>query len=375
MKKRNIQFLMIFLLSVITGNVMAQQEVTGVVSDDIGELLPGATVMVKGTDDGTVTDFDGNYIITVPDNTAVLVVSFIGMKTVEVAVNDQTTLDVVLTADSQVMDEVIVTALGISREAKALGYSVSQVDGAALVEVPTENVINGLSGKVSGVAINSIGGPGSSVSMVIRGATSLSSDNQPLYVVDGTPVYSTLNNVGGVGSDNRVDYGSAISDLNPDDIESMTVLKGASAAALYGSRAGNGVVLITTKSGKATKGMGVSINSSTVFDVPYKYLDVHSKYAVSTRPYTNDNFPSNEYNHLRIVQAMKLYQKHLCDLELEACAIPADKKAKFDELMEIKGFIDSAKAKVDTCHLPSKGMELYNYAIKRLKVLDCKTSC
>jgi TonB-linked SusC/RagA family outer membrane protein len=300
MKKRNIQFLMIFLLSVITGNVMAQQEVTGVVSDDIGELLPGATVMVKGTDDGTVTDFDGNYSITVPDNASVLVISFIGMKTVEVEVADQTTLDVVMTADSQVMDEVIVTALGISREAKALGYSVSQVDGDALVEVPQENVINGLAGKVSGVAINSIGGPGSSVSMVIRGATSLSSDNQPLYVVDGTPVYNTLNNVGGVGDDNRVDYGSAISDLNPDDIESMTVLKGASAAALYGSRAGNGVVLITTKSGKATKGMGVTINSSTVFDVPYKYLDVHDQYAISTRPYTNDIFPSNEYNHLRI---------------------------------------------------------------------------
>ncbi len=313
---------MIFLLSVITGNVMAQQEVTGVVSDNIGELLPGATVMVKGTDDGTVTDFDGNYIITVPDNTAVLVVSFIGMKTVEVAVGDQTTIDVVMTADSQVMDEVVVTALGISRETKALGYSVSQVDGDALVEVPVENVLNALSGKVSGVAINSIGGPGSSVSMVIRGATSLSSDNQPLFVVDGTPVHNTLNNVGGVGSDNRVDYGSAISDLNPDDIESMTVLKGASAAALYGSRAGNGVVLITTKSGKATKGLGVTINSSTVFDVPYNYLDVHSQYAVSTRPYTNDNFPSNEYNHLRINEGSSAWAGPALDQGITAIQWP-----------------------------------------------------
>ena len=300
MKKRNIQFLMLFLFSVIAGNVFAQQEVTGVVSDNIGELLPGATVMVLGTDDGTVTDFDGNFTITVPDNNSVLVVSFIGMKTIEITVGDQTVIDVILEADSQVMDEVIVTALGISRETKALGYSVSQVDGDALVEVPQENVLNALSGKVSGVVISSIGAPGSSVSMVIRGATSLSSDNQPLFVIDGVPVYNTLNNVGGVGNDNRVDYGSAISDINPDDIESMTVLKGASAAALYGSRAGNGVVLITTKSGKATKGMGVTINSSTVFDIPFKYLDVHDKYAVGQRPYTNDNFPANEYGSIKI---------------------------------------------------------------------------
>ena len=166
MKKRNIQFLIIFLFSVITGNVFAQQEVTGVVSDDIGELLPGATVLVKGTDTGTVTDFDGNYIITVPDNNSTLVVSFIGMKTVEIVVGDQTTIDVILEADSQVMDEVIVTALGISRESKALGYSVSQVDGDELVAVPQENVLNALSGKVSGVAINSIGAPGSSVSTI-----------------------------------------------------------------------------------------------------------------------------------------------------------------------------------------------------------------
>jgi len=322
MKKRNIQFLIIFLFSVITGNVFAQQEVTGVVSDNIGELLPGATVMVLGTDDGTVTDFDGNFIITVPDNNSVLVVSFIGMKTIEITVGDQTTIDVILEADSQVMDEVIVTALGISRETKALGYSVSQVDGDELVAVPQENVLNALSGKVSGVAINSIGAPGSSVSMVIRGATSLSSDNQPLFVIDGVPLYNTLNNVGGVGSDNRVDYGSAISDLNPDDIESMTVLKGASAAALYGSRAGNGVVLITTKSGKSTKGMGVTINSSTVFDVPYKYLDTHSQYAVSTRPYTNDNFPANEYGHLRINEGSSAWAGPALDQGITAIQWP-----------------------------------------------------
>ena len=132
---------------------------------------------------------------------------------------------------------------------------------------------------MSGVAINSTGGAGSSVSMVIRGATSLTSDNQPLFVIDGIPVANSLNNVSQVGRDNRVDFGNAISDINPDDIESMTILKGASAAALYGQRAGNGVVLITTKSGKASKGMGVSINSSIVFEKPFKFLDTHTRFA------------------------------------------------------------------------------------------------
>src|SRR5690606_34414812 len=155
-------------------------------------------------------------------------------------------------------------------------------------------------GKVSGVSINSTGAPGSSVSMVIRGATSLSSDNQPLFVVDGTPIFNSLNNVGGVGGDNKVDYGNAISDINADDIESVSILKGASAAALYGSRAGNGVVLITTKSGKAKKGLGVTINSSTVCDIPYRYLDTHTRFAAGSRPYTPNNFPTNSYGAILI---------------------------------------------------------------------------
>jgi len=136
------------------------------------------------------------------------------------------------------LDEVVVTALGITRKEKSLGYSVGKVSGDALVRVAQENAINSLAGKVSGVQINSTGGTGSSVSMVIRGATSLSNDNQPLFVVDGVPIVNTLNNVSGFGSDNRVDYGNAISDMNSDDIESVSILKGPSAAALYGSRAG-----------------------------------------------------------------------------------------------------------------------------------------
>jgi len=292
MKKRNIQFLALFLFSLFTGSILAQQNVTGVVSNNLGDLLPGVTVLEKGTSHGTVTDFDGKFNLSVSGSEAILEFSFVGMNTKDITVGTQSVINVVLTESAEALDEVVVTALGITREKKALGYSVGEVDGEDLVAVPQENVLNAIAGRVSGVAINSTGGPGSSVSMVIRGATSLSSDNQPLFVIDGVPVANTLNNVGGFGSRVSVDYGNAISDINPDDIESMTVLKGPSAAALYGSRAGNGVVIITTKSGKASKGMGVSINSSTVFDIPYKYVEGHDKFALGGRPYTPDNNPT-----------------------------------------------------------------------------------
>ena len=286
------QFLMLFLFSLFTGSILAQQAVTGVVSDDLGELLPGVTVLEKGTSNGTVTDFDGKFVISVSGSESILLFSSVGMQTKERNVGSQSTLSVVLLESTESLDEVVVTALGITREKKALGYSVGEVDGEELAAVPQENVLNAIAGRVSGVAVSSVGGPGSSVSMVIRGATSLSSDNQPLFVIDGVPVANTLNNVGGFGSRVSVDYGNAISDINPDDIESMTVLKGPSAAALYGSRAGNGVVIITTKSGKASKGLGVSINSSTVFDVPYKYVEGHTKFATGGRPYTPTNNPT-----------------------------------------------------------------------------------
>ncbi|MFC4094284.1 SusC/RagA family TonB-linked outer membrane protein [Euzebyella saccharophila] len=322
MKKPMIRSLLfLFFVLSVTG-VMAQREITGTVSSTDGELLPGVSVVLKGTTTGVSTDFDGNYSINVPGNDAILLFSYIGMSSKEVPVGSQNTLNVSLEPSSEALDEVVVTALGISREKKSLGYSVSEVDGDALDNVPQENALNALSGKVSGVAINSTGAPGSSVSMVIRGATSLSSDNQPLFVIDGVPVYNSLNNVGGVGRDNRVDYGNAISDINADDIETMTVLKGASAAALYGSRAGNGVVLITTKSGKAKKGMGVTINSSTVFDIPYRYLDTHTRFAAGSRPYTEDNFPSNEYGAILIGETSSAWAGPALDQGINAIHWP-----------------------------------------------------
>jgi len=284
MKKRNIQFLILFLFSLFTGSILAQQNVTGVVSDDLGEVLPGVTVLEKGTNNGTVTDFDGNFVIKVSGSESILVFSFIGMETKERNVGIQSNLSVVLVASAESLDEVVVTALGISREKRSLGYAISEVEGDELRVVPQENALNALNGRVTGVQINNTGGAGSTVKVIIRGASSLTTDNQPLYVIDGVPIVSKLNNIGNTGSGVNVDYGSAISDLNPDDIENITVLKGPSAAALYGSRAGNGVILITTRSGSNSKGLGVSFSSNSVFESPYKFLDFGTRFANGYRP-------------------------------------------------------------------------------------------
>lgn len=195
-------------------------------------------------------------------------------------VNETTrlSLSVVLKDKTRELGPVTITALGIRRATKSLGYSVEELGAKEFNRVPQENFLNAMSGKLAGVTINSTGAPGSSVSMIIRGATSLSSDNQPLFVIDGVPLANTLNNVSEIGSNNKVDYGNAISDINMDNIESVTVLKGPSAAALYGSRAGNGVVLITTKTGKKVDRLTVNASQNVVFDIPYKFLQWQTKF-------------------------------------------------------------------------------------------------
>ncbi|WP_339840019.1 SusC/RagA family TonB-linked outer membrane protein [uncultured Maribacter sp.] len=284
MKKRNLQWLMFLLLSMFFGIAHAQEEVTGVVSSIDGELLPGVSVVLKGTITGVSTDFDGNYTIQVPNNSAVLVFSYLGMTTQEVVVGNRTTINMTMEASSEALDEVVVTALGITREKKSLGYSVAEVDGDDLTTVTQENALNALNGRVSGVQINSTGGAGSTVSVILRGASSLTTDNQPLYVIDGVPLSSGLTNIGNVGDGVAVDYGGGIGDVNPDDIASVSVLKGPSAAALYGSRGGNGVILITTKSGKKSKGLGISFSSSNVYETPYKFLEKSNLFANGSRP-------------------------------------------------------------------------------------------
>lgn len=260
-----------------------------VISAADNSALPGLTVVVKGSTVGTVTNIDGKYTIDAPAD-GVLQFSFIGFTTQEVPVGGKTTIDVTMQVSTEAIDEVVVTALGIKREEKSLGYSVGKVGSDELTRVVQENVLSSMAGKVTGVQINQTGGAGSSVSMIIRGATSLSTDNQPLFVVDGVPMSSSINNVGGFGSDNRVDYGNAISDIDPESIESVSILKGPSAAALYGTRAGNGVVLITTKKANQNQGMKIEVVSNTVFDIPSRYLDIQTKFAFGARSYTPDAF-------------------------------------------------------------------------------------
>ena len=235
--------------------------------------MAGVNISVKGTTIGATSDSDGKYHILVPESVSVLLFSYLGYVTKEVVTGAQSVIDVQLAEDIRALDEVTITALGIAREKRALGYFVGEVKGESLTRVMQENVLGGLTGKVSGVQLQNTGGdPGSSVSMIIRGAKSLGNDNQPLFVIDGVPVSSSLNNIDRLGA-TPVDYGNAISDLNPNDIESISILKGPSAAALYGSRAGSGVVMITTKSGAGGggRGLGVRVDVGTVFDHPYKF--------------------------------------------------------------------------------------------------------
>jgi TonB-dependent SusC/RagA subfamily outer membrane receptor len=286
MRKGNFTHLLIVLFMSFSTMLLAQKAVTGVVTDDSGESLPGANVLIKGTTRGAVTDINGSYTLDNVESTSTLVFSYVGMEPVEEVVGSQSVISVQLTG--QLLEEVVVTALGIERKEASLGYSVSEVEGEELRMVPQDNFMNSLAGKVPGLTINQTGIAGSTVSVVIRGASSLTTDNQPLFVVDGVPMNNSLNNVVQNGDGNQIDYGNAISDINPDNIASMTVLKGPSAAALYGSRAGNGVIIITTKSGANTKKLGVAVSSSTLFEWPTKLLDFHYKYANGGRNSTLD---------------------------------------------------------------------------------------
>lgn len=257
-----------------------------------GRPFPGVSIKVKENGRTTTTSMNGTFRIEVPDEQAILVFTFVGYKEEEVRVGSQRMLRVALEERTEGLDEVVVTALGIKRSTRSLGYSVGELSSKDINKVAQDNVLNSITGKVPGVSISSTGSTGSSVSMVIRGAKSLSSDNQPLFVVDGVPIANTINNVSQVGTDNNVDYGNALASLNPDDIESISILKGPSAAALYGSRAGNGVVLITTKSGSGLDKVQINVTSNTVFDVPYKYLDMHHRFAAGVIPFTPESTPN-----------------------------------------------------------------------------------
>ncbi|MCU0378552.1 MAG: SusC/RagA family TonB-linked outer membrane protein [Bacteroidales bacterium] len=257
---------LLIALFVFTGfSALMAQTVTikgTVTSADDGLPIPSVAVTVKGTTLGTLTDFDGKYSITAPSGAQTMTFTFVGMKTVTETIGGRATIDVVMQTDMLGLDEVVVTALGITREKKALGYSVSDVKGDAVANTRETNIVNALQGLAPGVQITRASSSvGSSSQILIRGIKSFG-DNQPLWVVDGTPI---SNSASGAGQYGGVDFGNNAADIDPENVESISILKGANAAALYGSRARNGVVLVTTKKGKAGQ-VKVSFSNSTAFD-------------------------------------------------------------------------------------------------------------
>ncbi|SCY86030.1 TonB-linked outer membrane protein, SusC/RagA family [Flavobacterium anhuiense] len=271
MKQKLKGLMMLFFILILQSSIAQEKKITGVVSDNAGIPLPGVSVLVKGTKLGTQTDFDGKYMIKASSN-QVLVFSYIGMKTSEITANSSVINVKMLDAGAQELESVVVTtAMGIKKQKRSLGYATSSVSAKDLTDVTNVNVFESLSGKVAGADITTPAQAGASSKVVIRGFNSLS-NSSPLYVVDGTPINNSSNGGGttadgkSINSTRSFDAGNGISDLDPNNIESMSILKGAAASALYGSRAANGVVLITTKSAKNKSKISIDFLTSTDFN-------------------------------------------------------------------------------------------------------------
>ncbi|MGM9739793.1 MAG: TonB-dependent receptor plug domain-containing protein, partial [Candidatus Cryptobacteroides sp.] len=269
-----------------------KKQVSGVVTDANGEPLPGVSVVISGTFNGTTTGNNGEYIIQASGDD-ILIYSCIGFKELKIKVGGNSKINVRLEEDNLVLEETVVTALGIKRSEKALGYAVTKVDNETLTNTTTSNWLNGLSGKVAGLNFDSASaGPSGSIRVTLRGESSLDpSKSEALFVVDGVPINSNMisnqssskSAYDATSVDMPIDYGNGASDLNPEDIESVTVLKGASATALYGSRAVNGAIVITTKSGKIDKGIGVSLSSSFTWEDAGYWPDFQNEYGAGNR--------------------------------------------------------------------------------------------
>ncbi len=292
MKTKFSSILTLLLALVVQIGFAQEQTISGTVVDEDGLPLPGVNVVVEGTSTGTQTDFDGNYSINAAEGD-VLVFSFVGMETAEYTVGNNDTIDVTLTMDSAQLDEVVVTALGISREKKSLGYATQEVGGEEVNTAKDANFVNSLSGKVAGLDIKKSSTLGGSSNIILRGYTSLTGNNQPLFVIDGVPISNQNTNESGQSAGTGgYDYGNAAMDVNPDDIASINVLKGAAAAALYGSRAANGAIIITTKSGAKSKGIGVTINSGVTFSSydQSTFTDYQKEYGAGYGPYYDTGY-------------------------------------------------------------------------------------
>ena len=240
-----------------------------------GEGLPGVNVVLKGTSKGTITDINGEYTLEIEGNDAVLVFSYVGYVTEEVEVGNKSVVNVAMIENIESLSEIVVTGLSIERDKESLGYSVTQVSGDEVNTVKADNFIDALSGKIAGLQITQAAtGVGGSTRVVLRGISSMLGNNRPLFVIDGIPMSAGYN---GSNYPNR-DYGDALADINPEDIESISVLKGAGAAAVYGSRGANGVILITTKKGAREKGIGLTVSSSYQMETPFVLPDLQNEY-------------------------------------------------------------------------------------------------
>ena len=283
--------LMLSVLAFSLFTAIQAQTVSGTVSDENGKSLQGVSVTVKGAAGGTTTDADGKYSVQAA-STATLVFSYVGYTRTEIAVSDRTVINVSMTVDTRNMSEVVVTALGITKDARRLGYAATNVKPDELTINRTANPINALQGKVAGLNISTLGtGPGSTSKIRIRGQSSISGQNGPLIVINGVPVDNTNfndNTVTTRGGGVFADGGDGLSSINPDDIESMTVLKGAPAAALYGSRAKDGVIMITTKTKGKGKGIGVTYNLNYMNETPLDFTEYQKEYGQGE----NGAFPS-----------------------------------------------------------------------------------
>lgn len=262
--------------------VMAQN-VKGKVTDEKGAGLPGVSILIKGSQRGTSTNADGGFQLEVPNASSVLVFSYVGYESKEITVGNQTTINLSLSPESTSLGEVVVTALGIKKQAKSIGYATATVPTDEMTVNRTANFMNALQGKMAGVNITSLGsGPAGTSKIRIRGQSSFGGNNSPLIVVNGVPIDNTNNGARGdvseKGSNRTSDGGDGLSSINPDDIEAMTVLKGAAASALYGSRAKDGVIMITTKTRGTGSGISLSYNSNYTTETPLDYTDYQYEY-------------------------------------------------------------------------------------------------
>ena len=303
--------MMLFLMGTTTGAAFAapsngvddvkitqqSETATGVVKDALGETVIGASVIVKGTTNGTITDFDGNFSLPNVKKGDIIQISFVGYQTQEVAWTGAP-LNITLKDDTQALDEVVVTALGMKREKKALGYAVTEMKGEDL-NANVVNPVSALQGKVAGVEISqSDGGLFGSNKILIRGASTLGANNQPIYVVDGIILDNAINNSNDADwHQSNSDFGNELKNLNPDDFETVSVLKGAAATALYGSRGLNGAVVITTKSGKGKKGLGINFSQTLGIDVVTASPEFQNEFGPGYLPgYIDWNNPFDSYN-------------------------------------------------------------------------------